>query len=437
MKKLFKISIAFSVLVIFQTTLKAQEFLSPENALTIALKNNFDILLAKKEIQIATNANTIGNAGLLPELELVGGYAGSNRDLRQTFVSGNVVNQNNVGTEEFNYALNFGWTLFDGMGMFARKKLLQGEQELKEWELKSKVQNLVENLWIAYYGIVADQVLLNSMLELEKLVEERLKIAKIRFESGLGAKTDLLLAQIDFNTVKTEIKELKNRLKNTKVDLLTIMAEENQNKDFIVIDSITVNANLLKNFDDKAKFNNPNLMAYRRQVENARLSYQESKSYFYPQIRLTGSYTGIRAESEAGFLLQNQNRGLNYGITARIPIYYGGQGRIGLQNSLLRSEMAQVEFNLALWDLQRTELQAKNNLLNYVELAKIEQENIEIAKEFMALSLQRFETGKATILEVKESQKIFSDIVYRYTRNLYFAKLAEIQLLKVKGELVK
>jgi outer membrane protein len=431
-KRLF---ISFVCMLFVQLSVQSQDLLTPENALSIALKNNFEIILAKQNKELAANQNTLGNAGILPEVELVGGFNGSIRDLRQTFVSGNVVNQNNVGTEEFNYALNFGWTIFDGMAMFTRKKLLEGDEAIKEFELKAAVQDLTENLWTVYYNIVANQVLLQSLNELEKLIAQRRTIAQEQYETGAGSKTLVLLATLDHNKIKSQIEELQNQNQNNKVDLLTLMAEENLERDFDVIDSISVRKNLLESSKQKIHFNNPSIQASKLQMENAQLRFKEAQSAFLPTIRLQGAYTGVRAESEAGFLLSNQNRGLNYGITASIPIFRGGMVRNNYKSSRLVSEMSRVSYNLMIWQMQKDEIKELNNLRTHVKLAQTEDVNVGLAKEFMELSLQRFESGLSNILEVKEAQSSYTEILYRKAQYLYLAKISEIRLLKVRGEL--
>jgi outer membrane protein len=51
------------------TSSTAQEKLSLQEAITIALQNNYDIKLVSNDVQIARNNANIGNAGLLPRVD--------------------------------------------------------------------------------------------------------------------------------------------------------------------------------------------------------------------------------------------------------------------------------------------------------------------------------------------------------------------------------
>ena len=60
------------LLLSFFPALQAQEKLSLENAVNMALKNNFDILVANNSSTISKVNNTPWNAGMLTTVALVG-----------------------------------------------------------------------------------------------------------------------------------------------------------------------------------------------------------------------------------------------------------------------------------------------------------------------------------------------------------------------------
>jgi outer membrane protein len=65
----------FILFLIFISNLTfPQEFLTPEEAVKIALLNNYSINIAKNEAEIASNNSTPGTAGFLPYLDANGSY---------------------------------------------------------------------------------------------------------------------------------------------------------------------------------------------------------------------------------------------------------------------------------------------------------------------------------------------------------------------------
>jgi outer membrane protein len=66
---------------------------------------------------------------------------------------------------------------------------------------------------------------------------------------------------------------------------------------------------------------------------------------------------------------------------------------------------------------------------------QIEKENNRIASALLQLTLQRFELSAATIVEVREAQRSFIEAGYRLVNLSYSAKLAEIELKRLSGQL--
>ena len=67
----------------------------------------------------------------------------------------------------------------------------------------------------------------------------------------------------------------------------------------------------------------------------------------------------------------------------------------------------------------------------------LEEENILLAKENVNIALERFRLGVSTYLELRETQKSLEDAYNRLLAARYNTKLAETELLRLKGDLVR
>ena len=70
------------------STVRGQEQLTLQQAISIALANNYDIKLTKNDAEIAKNNNNLGNAGLLPMVAATLNTGGSRQNTVQTQASG-------------------------------------------------------------------------------------------------------------------------------------------------------------------------------------------------------------------------------------------------------------------------------------------------------------------------------------------------------------
>jgi outer membrane protein TolC len=59
------------------------------------------------------------------------------------------------------------------------------------------------------------------------------------------------------------------------------------------------------------------------------------------------------------------------------------------------------------------------------------------SKEVLNVSLERYKIGKSNLLETIETQKNLEDAQSRYIEALYSIKIAEAELLRANGSLIK
>ena len=95
----------------------AQGSLSLNDAIGLALKNNYSILISANDQTIGANNNTAGNAGMLPSVTATGGFNETVNDLEQNYTDGRVVDRKGVEVTSSNAGVLLDWTLFDGFRM--------------------------------------------------------------------------------------------------------------------------------------------------------------------------------------------------------------------------------------------------------------------------------------------------------------------------------
>src|SRR5690606_17209084 len=98
----------------------AQEILTLEEAVRIALENNYDIRLSRNNLAIDETNVSWANAGLLPRVDATLNDNNGIQTTRQTQADGSVRERNNARNANLNYGVGLTWTIFDGFGMFAR-----------------------------------------------------------------------------------------------------------------------------------------------------------------------------------------------------------------------------------------------------------------------------------------------------------------------------
>lgn len=413
----------------------AQETLTVEQAVEIALKNNYDILLAKNEAEIADRNNTVGNAGMLPKIAATLSDNYTLNNLNQKFTNGTEINKNNVNGNNLNAGVALNWTLFDGLKMFATKSKLKRLEEIGELNFKDEIQTVVSNVMLAYYDVVRAKQQLKAIEEAIKISEERVKLADAKFQVGTSGKTDLLQAKVDLNAQKSAALTQRKVIEQRKGDLNNLLAR-NIETDFTVTDSIPLNlAEQLSAEELDAK--NFQLQAAMKNVEVAKLAKKEVFSQFLPNLNGNVGYAYNRSQSDAGFSLFNQTYGLNAGFTLSIPLFNG-------LNTMRQNKIAAIQITSSQFNLEKARFQTKlsfykalKDFQNAQQLLKLEEENIQLAEENNKIATERFRLSQSTSIEFREAQKSYIDALTRLVNARYAAKVAETELKRLRGELVK
>ncbi len=425
-------------LVLFTACLaKAQNVLTLQTAINTALKNNFDIQLAKNNVEINNILNNYGVAGGLPYV------AGSASDveqlssLNQKFSTGDssrTVKASNVASNSLNLGVSANMLLYNGMRVVSTKKRLEQIQLQSEQVLNSQLQNTIAEVMTRYYDVVRQQSY-SKTLELSIQVSKlRLQILQTRQAAGLANNADIFQAQIDLNQLEQQLETQQLTIDVAKTELLRLMILNPSSK-IEIKDTILVDKAILLDSVLTSLTTNPDIIAADQQVKINELVAKETAAQRYPSVSVNAGYTYGRSQNAAGQLLLNQRYGPQAGVTVAIPIYSGSALRRQQKVAETETKNASLQKESLINDYNANAVktyQAYENTLNQLEKEK---KNYALTADLVKLVLQKFELRQATIIDLREAQQSFEESGYRLVNLSYVAKAAEIELKRVSNQL--
>lgn len=424
----------------------AQDSLSLEQAIMAALKSNYDILLTRNDSASYALDNSYAWAAFLPQLNGTAGttWNTNNQQLKFTKRSGggdSSVTRDAVKSHNTNYALNLNWTLFDGLKMFATRNKLDELEKLGELGIKTQVVNTVASVVNGYYIIVRQKQQLKAIEEQISINEERVKLADKKLSVGLGSKPELLQARVDLNAQKaaqltqlTLIAQLRDQL-NQLIGFRT-------GATYNVSDSIPLNTSLqFGEFTQKFEETNPSLLFAKKNIDIARITLKERKADLFPILSFNSAYNFTQTDNSVAVNINQplftRNKGFNYGFGLNVPILNGFNTK-----RLIKQAELDIRYQQLVYSNQRSliDVGLSNSFKDYElqkRLLQLEEDNIALAKENVMIALERFKQGVSTYLELREAQISLQDAYNRLIAARYNTKLAETELLRLKGDLVR
>ena len=441
MNRCFKILNPLFLIIIFSQPLFAQNNLTVEQAIAATLENNFDIQLLRNDSSSYALDKSYARAAFLPRVNATTGLVYNNNNQKQKLADGSKRESSSIRSNNISGSVQLNWTLFDGFKMFATRDKLAQFVQLGELNIKNQMVTSVAAVINNYYNIVRQKQQLKAIEEQMGINEERVKVAEKKLSVGLGAKPELLQGKVDLNAQKAARLKQQTLIDQLKEQLNQLMNVE-MNTRYEVSDSIIFADDIiLGDLMSSIETTNPQLLLTKKNIDITKLTLKERKAERYPVVSFNSAYNYSKTDNKTVINpftpLYSRNNGFNYGIGITIPILNGFNTRRQIQQTQLDIDWLNISYQN---QKSQINLGITNAFKDY-ELQKktlaLEEENILLAKENVFISLERLRLGISTYLELRETQKSLEQAYDRLIAARYNTKLAETELLKLKGDLVK
>lgn len=409
----------------------SQKRLSLSDAVAIALKNSYDIQLAKNNLEISGINNYIGVAGGLPTVTATVNDVENITSINQQFPDPTRnITRTGVASNNLNANITAGILLFNGFRVKAAQQRLNELQKMNQDMLNAQIQTTMASVITNYYDVVRQQNLLSTINKSIEVSQQRIDIINSRKEVGLANNADLYQAQIDLNALVQSKQAQQLIIDQGKTNLLSLLFVSPDSaviiSDTIIVDE-KINFSQLKNLALK----NPQILAAEQQIKINELIERETAALRVPTLRATTGFNLTNTKSAAGFILENRTYGPFLGLNLAIPIYNGLINKKQLQVAEINTRNAKVQRDQFLLNIETGAVRTYQAYTNTLAQLKTAKENQLLSKQLLDLVMQRFQLGQATIVDVKLAQQSFENESYRLVNLSFTAKVAEVELKRL------
>lgn len=434
-----RIIIAILFILISFQNLSSQEIYDLSQCVISGLENNFSLKIAKTQEQVSDNNYTLGNAGYLPTITTTNRFGGNLNSTKQNLSDGtkNTTSgiHNNSGTANVNLDL----TIFKGFQVQTTYQKLNELKKIGELSTQMDIENVVSKIIAEYYLHVQQLNLSKNLAYAVELSRERVRIDEQRYLLGSSSKLELLQSIVYLNADSSRYsKQTENQLAS-QVRLKKLMALKNLEENIALKDtSILIDTSLTyKHLLDLTLQQNIGLLLASKDQTISELDYKIIAGRAYPYLNLSSGYTYSYNRYEVGNVKNQQVNGMNYGLVLGMDIYDGFERRREKLNAKVAIETQKYQY-------LEIEQEVKADLItifyayeNNLRLMKLEEQNLEVARENLGIALERYKLGNLSGLDLREVQKSLLDAEERLISVQYLTKLAEISLLQISGQIMR
>jgi len=427
----------FFVGYLMPQVLQAQDTLNLENAISIAVANNYDLRIASNNTAISGKEAGLMNSGYLPTVSAGGGITYREENQTATFAGDSSASISGAITESYNASITAEYVLFDGM----ERKFTQDRNEenfqLSSLEERQQIENVIVSVYESFFDVAFQhQVATNLRLNIENSADRLLR-AKKNIKYGQGTSLDVSNAQVDLNNDSIAYYEAIRDLNNLKRNLNLVLGRA-INESFIVDTAIVFNP--IANTEEllaKANENNIQLMLARQNLFISDLDITINRARFLPKVVGSGTYQWNESQNPpTSFTLANESYGIDLGLTLNWTIF-DGRNVTQVQTSRITQENRRLE-------QERTKREVETDLLNAVETYQVasvtfqaEEKNIEANELNFQRTSRQYSLGQVTSLDYRQAQINLYNARNNYARAKYDLKIAEVNLRQLSGVLLQ
>lgn len=361
------------------SNLSAQQVLTIDEAISLALQNNGDVLAALSSVQGAEARLQAARSRFYPSVEPNYSYTNS-----RVSGSGQTLN-----TDQRQGGISAQWLLLDSGQRDLSVRQSSRSLEFTRWSTRNTIRQIIFQTTRAYYDVLRQMELLKVAESSVERAKTLLDAAKAQADPAVGtapqkdvlqaeadlanAEVQLITAQNNYETAQTELRRIIGWQMNMPLPRLT----EAQGA------PVQVQLPDLKMLQEQALLQRPDVQISKLNVQIERLGVRSAQLDTLPSFQ-------VSANASHNFEPRNQDQ-TQLRFIASYPLFDGGLTRSNLKSAQADLQSAEYRYE-----------QTKRDALADVEIAYL---NLIETGRRLAASKKAVEAARTNYLAASESQK--------------------------------
>jgi outer membrane protein TolC len=440
MKKLILV-----LVLIFALSVQAQgvKTLTLKEAISYALENKADAKKAKLSIENSEYQIQEIRSGALPQISANGNLT-YNPILQTTVINGAGFGQPGTTIQAAfgqpwisTAGLSLTQALFD-KAVFTGLKAAKSTREFYQINAQLTEEQIIERVANNYYQVYVQRQKLTVLDSTYKNTTKVKNIIQGQYDNGLAKKIDLDRILVKISNISTMRQQVLNAVQLQENALKFYMGMPIETQIDIPQKAFEVSLQSLVEAPNTA--NRSEYLLLKKQEELLNFQKISIEAFYYPTLSLTAGYNFIGQGPK--FPLGGKPADGVYwsdfssiGLNLRVPIFTGFSTRSKVRQADIKLKTVKADLDDTKLALDLAFANAKTQIDNSLMTIKSQKENAQLATEVLDNTRNNYMQGLAPLTDLLDAENSLTEAQNNYTTALLEYKLAEIQLIKSKGEL--
>ncbi|WP_246223988.1 TolC family protein [Fulvivirga kasyanovii] len=444
--------ILFMVLIAL-TKAAGQEELSLSDAIQLGLERNYDIKIENRNVEIAENNNSWGEAGRYPTVTL---NLNQNNSLTDNVKTASPFQlQDQTISNSLNPSVNLDWTLFNGFKINMSKHRLEQLQAQSKGNADIVIANTIQSIILGYYKAVLERERLDEFQKQLTLSGDKYEYTKIKSDIGSAVSTDLLLEEANYLTDSTNFINQELSYRNAVRDLNVLLAEQDVDKMYVLTDELEVDIETYEMADLMAKLNAENVDLKKQFIAQRILDYDVAirRADRYPQLSFNAGYSHNRSRvdlSNASFPSDDGTSSpgpadpLNAitdtyfaNFTLSFTLFNGGKINRAIENALINEDIENIRTERLKNSLYRDLAKAHDEYEIRTRLYRISDRRKQATETNLRISEEKFKNGTINSFDYRTVQNDNLTAAIQELQSLYNVIDSKVSLMRLTGGIIE
>jgi outer membrane protein len=416
-------SLAFA----FDRVVTVRGDLTLDSAVSIALRQNPDLLRALKEIERTRGQVIEVRAQALPQVGLNANYFQQDKDLLElsgggsssssfTDSTGNTVSIGNGfdsssrgGDKSWRIAIEARQLLYSGGQVAAALKIAKFTEDQSYYLLRDTVDRVIATVRTQFYRVLLNRRLITVAEESISLLGDQLKDQQNRLEAGTVPRFNVLQAEVALANSQPDLIRARNNYLVAQLELSRTLGLE-ASKSATGKPTFTAVGDLqardrkiaLQNALSAARARRPFLKAQQQNIFTEEQQITVAKAGLKPRLEANGGYE--MRNSRLTDDLSKETNGWFFGVTGDWAIFDGFATKGRVMQAQARLATARITYADSVLQVELEVQQAYARLQEARELITSQEKVVEQADEALRLARERLSAGAGTQLDVLNAQ---------------------------------
>lgn len=444
-------TLLLTIFFLISISLQAQDVkeISLNEAIDIALKNNYQLKQARNNLDLAEKSIYSEYADFLPSIS--GGLNGGSTKGQQLVRQGDTqVFQDNI-TNGVSGSIGADLPLFNGFDNILTLRINKADKLSFEESLQRARENVIFNTASSFLQVLLNKELLEIARENLASSLKQLEQVTAQVEVGSRPTVDLYNQESTVASNELTVTRRENSLQISRLALIRqLQIDPLGNYSFVTPDLDTENMNLdtgtgysIENLVEQALENRSDLKSEVANLRTLELQLRQTKYDLFPTLNasadISSSYSDQYFGGGVSFSDQfyDQNVTQSIGFSLNIPIFNNW-------NRMNRIQTAKINLKNAELGLENTKLQiiqevnqAYSDYISYMKELESTQKALVAAEKTYETQEERYQVGAGTLIELSDAnaqyvqaqanraQAVFNFIFQKKLLDYYLGKLNE------------